>query len=492
MTTPRSEPAEPLDEEAARWLDESIEGLRRDRPDMSAAVVLTGRQRIGLVAFLVALATLAALWLRPTAICALAALNIGYAAAVGYRIRIANRRFHAVDESSPGVFHITDAEARATPDEELPMYSVLLPAYREPDIIDQLSLGVGSIDYPRDRLDVQLLLEADDSTTIAAAESSEIASFARIVLVPAAEPRTKPKACNYGLQGATGTFVTIYDAEDRPDPLQLRRAVVAFSRAGSDVACLQARLAYHNASQNLLTRWFAIEYDVWFGYLLPGLAATGAPLPLGGTSNHIRADVLRQVRGWDPFNVTEDADLGIRLARYGYRSAVLDSETYEEANSDVVNWARQRSRWNKGYLQSALIHLRHPARLYRELGLAGTLAFLLIVLGTPMLSLLNPVAWLMTLYWWMGNPSFIGAIFPGWLTYFSLVNLMVGNFATVYVDMLALRDLKRPGLITACLVLPLYWILMAVGTAKAFVQLITAPSYWEKTMHGLAEPDTHT
>ncbi len=477
----------PTDEQAARWLDESIEGLRRERPELSASVVLTRRQQVTLAILLAALGALGARWPQATVVVALAMLNLVYAAAVGYRVKLARSSFHSVEDRSPGVLHVSDEDAMAIDDADLPAYSVLLPAYDESDIIAQLVRGVGAIDYPRDRLDVQLLLEADDYTTIASAESSDITSFARIVLVPPAEPRTKPKACNYGLQGATGRFVTIYDAEDRPEPLQLRRAVVAFSRADPEVACLQGRLSYHNATQNLLTRWFAIEYDVWFAYLLPGLAAVGAPLPLGGTSNHLKIDVLRRLHGWDAFNVTEDADLGIRLARYGYRSAVLDSSTSEDATSDLVNWARQRSRWNKGYLQTALIHLRRPWRLYRDLGPAGMLAFLLIILGTPITSLLNPVAWLMTLYWWMGNPSFIAAVFPGWLMYLSLANLFVGNFATIYIDVLALRDLKRPGLLGACLILPLYWVLMAVGTAKAFVQILTAPSYWEKTMHGLTD-----
>jgi len=475
-------------EEEQRWLDEAVNGLRRERPDMSSSVVLTTRQRYGLIVVLVVLIPLALAFRNDTAVVLLAGLNVAYAIVVAYRVFLVTRVLRPSPPESgmrAGMHHITDEEARAVPDEDLPIYTVLLPAYNEPGIMSRLVSGVGAMEYPRDKLDVQLLLEADDVTTVAAAEATGAAAFARVVLVPPAEPRTKPKACNYGLQQARGELTTIYDAEDRPDPLQLRRAVVAFGRVGEDVACLQARLSYHNADQNLLTKWFAIEYETWFGFLLPGLSSVGAPLPLGGTSNHLRTDVLRRLHGWDPFNVTEDADLGMRLARSGYHSEVLDSVTLEEANSDPINWARQRSRWNKGYLVTALVQLRHPVRLARELGAKALVSLILTVLATPVMSLLNPVAWLLSLGWWTGTMPFIASIFPGWLVYLSLLNLFVGNFANVYVDVVALRQLRRPGLLWACLAMPLYWVLMAVGTGKAFVQLITAPSYWEKTAHGL-------
>src|SRR5207247_7375152 len=224
-------------------------------------------------------------------------------------------------------------------------------------------------------------------------------------------PRTKPKACNYGLTLARGDLLTIYDAEDRPDPLQLRRAAVAFRRLDDPVACLQARLSYHNANQNMITRWFTAEYLTWFGGLLPALVEQGAPVPLGGTSMHIRTDVLRMIGAWDPYNVTEDADLGLRLHRLGYRTHVLDSTTYEEATSDFVNWVKQRSRWYKGYMQTWLVHSRHPRRLWKELGPTGFLSFHLTIGATPLVPLINPIFWLLTLLWTVGHFPFIETLF---------------------------------------------------------------------------------
>jgi glycosyltransferase involved in cell wall biosynthesis len=204
-----------------------------------------------------------------------------------------------------------------------------------------------------------------------------------VVVVPPVGPRTKPKALNYALLDSTGDIVCIYDAEDRPDPLQLKKVAATFRQLGPEYACVQAELAYFNADENLITRWFAVEYRAWFTQFLPQLSRVEAPIPLGGTSNHFRRELLVQLGAWDPYNVTEDADLGIRLHRQGYRVAVLDSVTYEEANTDFVNWIKQRSRWYKGYAQTYLVHMRHPIRLLRDVGLAGFVRFNLFVGGTP-------------------------------------------------------------------------------------------------------------
>ena len=280
-------------------------------------------------------------------------------------------------------------------------------------------------------------------------------------------------------------MVTIYDAEDRPDPLQLRRAVAAFRRVDRSVACLQAKLGYYNADQNIITRWFTIEYAMWFSQLLPGLVRQAAPLPLGGTSNHFRRAVLDGIGGWDPYNVTEDADLGIRLHRAGYRTRVLASTTLEEANSDFVNWIKQRSRWYKGYMQTWLVHMRHPISLWRDLGLAASSGFNLFVGGTPLLALLNPIFWTLTILWFIARPAFIVELFPAWLYYLSLLCLGLGNFAVVYTSMVSARTTDAPKLVLAAVISPAYWVMMSIAAVKALLQLIHAPSFWEKTYHGL-------
>ena len=386
---------------------------------------------------------------------------------------------------NPEMVVVTDEDARSIPDEVLPIYTVLVPAYHEPSVIGALIARLSELEYPVDRLDIRLLLEQDDEETIAAAVDARPGRQFTIVRVPHSEPKTKPKACNYGLRDARGEYVTIYDAEDRPEPLQLRRAVVAFGRLGSSVACLQAKLSYYNADQNLLTSWFAIEYAMWFSFLLPGLVAQRGPLPLGGTSNHFRGEVLQAAGGWDPYNVTEDADLGIRLARRGYQTRVRESTTFEEANSDVINWVKQRSRWYKGYLQTWLVHTRHPRKLLRELGWRGFIGFNLFVAGTPLLSLMNPIFWILTALWFLIHPPVILALFPSWLYYLSMMVMIAGNVSLFYSWLISARMAGSRKLVFAALLVPVYWVLMSIAVIKAAVQLISAPSFWEKTVHGL-------
>ncbi|WP_238423544.1 glycosyltransferase family 2 protein [Gordonia sp. 'Campus'] len=389
--------------------------------------------------------------------------------------------------SGRGVITVSDDEARAIPDDDLPVYTVLLPVYGEPEIVANLVAGVGRIDYPADKLDIFLVLEEDDRETIEAVERADLAGITP-VLVPPSEPRTKPKACNHamGLPTERSDLVTIYDAEDIPDPLQLRRAAAVFANSPREVASVQARLGYYNERENLLTRWFSIEYDQWFSYMLPALSASKCVIPLGGTSNHIRTAVLREVGGWDAFNVTEDADLGIRLARYGYRTVVVDSLTGEEANADVVNWVRQRSRWYKGYLQTFLVHTRHPVAMVRELGVVPALRISNLTAGMPIANTLNLLFWTLLLVWFAGKPEFMNDVFPGPIYYLCLVMFTVGNLATIMLGVVSARTLDKPYLLVAALLVPGYWFLQSMAAIKSMAQLIYKPSYWEKTVHGLS------
>ena len=217
--------------------------------------------------------------------------------------------------------------------------------------------------------------------------------------MPPSQPQTKPKACNFALRFARGEYLVIYDAEDRPEPDQLRKVVATFRRAPPNTACLQCRLNYFNANENWLTRMFTLDYSLWFDQVLPGLERLNMPIPLGGTSNHFRIDVLRELRAWDPFNVTEDADLGIRLTQKGYRVGVVDSTTFEEASCQAGNWIRQRSRWIKGYMQTLLVHTRRPLHLIRSTGPLGFLGFVFFIGGTVLSGLLNPIFWALYLVW---------------------------------------------------------------------------------------------
>ena len=458
----------------------SIDGLHERAPELSARHTLsTGQRRV----FIGALLLLLLLLVVAPPITAVALVTLG--TAVYLLTFMGWLRLAMAAVRRPAVLTVSDAHALAIADDELPLYTVLVPAYHEAEVIGRTIAALEDLVYPRDRLDIKLLLEEDDTETIAAARAAEPAAHIHIVTVPSAPPRTKPKACNYGLTTAAGEIVTIFDAEDRPDPLQLRRAVAAFRRVDDSVACLQAKLSYHNAHQNLLTRWFTVEYGSWFTLLLPALASSGGPVPLGGTSMHIRRSVFDAIGSWDPYNVTEDGDFGVRLYRFGFRTAVLDSTTSEEANSDFLNWVKQRSHWHKGYMVTWLVHMRHPARLRRELGTAGFLRFNLLIGGTPLVVLLNPIFWLVTVLWFTLHPAFVQFLFPPWLFYPALLCMVVGNFFVYFAGIVGCRMAGHSDLVGAALLAPLYWLMMSIAAVKALAQLVTAPSKWEKTVHGL-------
>ena len=463
-------------------LHAAIHSLRVERPDFSASVTIVRSQRRALIAIasVAALAVVVAPAFTLTVICGLCIVL--YVATLTYRLVLLRDSLHHRD-----VVDVPDAVARAAGAADLPTYTVIVPAYREPELLQTALDHLEALDYPRRKLQILLLLEADDTATIAAAHRRPRRGV-DIVLVPPSEPRTKPKACNYALAEATGELLTIFDVEDRPDPLQLRRAAIAFRALPPSVASLQARLDFYNADQNIITRWFSIEYRTWFTQYLPGLVHRRAPVPLGGTSTHFRRRTLDRLGAWDPFNVTEDADLGIRLHRAGYRTYVLASTTQEEANSDFVNWAKQRSRWYKGYLQTWLVHMRDPRRLHHELGTWGFLGFNLFVGGTPILALLNPMFWALTAIWFIGRPTFIAALFPTWIYYLGLACWLGGNFAFAYSNLLVAHESDDGRLLSAALLSPLYWVMMSMAAIKAVLQLVIAPSFWEKTRHGLERP----
>ncbi|MFI7000067.1 glycosyltransferase [Nocardia sp. NPDC050175] len=470
---------------SARALHSAVHGLRESDPMASASVAFLPWQRNTALGLVLLIAVCAVFFPMGTCTVLVALCTLGYLTAMGDRILIFQRGM-----ARDAIMTVSDERALALTDAELPPYTILVPAYGEPEVVGDLIGAMTALDYPKDRLQVLLLLEEDDSPTIEAARRAGIGTLdsvdhVTIVLVPEAQPRTKPKACNYGLHQATGDIVTIYDAEDIPDPLQLRRVVAAFADLPPDVVCIQAKLAFHNGRQNLLTAWFTADYGLWFGFLLPGLMRSKAPIPLGGTSNHFKRDVVTDIGAWDPYNVTEDADLGVRIAVSGYRTAVIDSTTLEEANPDPINWVRQRSRWYKGYLQTWLVHTRRPIRLWRSIGTVSFIRFTLILAGTPIIACLNLVFWFITLSWILGQPAVIGQLFPAYVYFPSLIAMIIGNGATIYMNLLACRENNRSDLLVACLTVPLYWLLMSIAAAKGCYQLVRNPSYWEKTFHGL-------
>uniref|UniRef100_UPI0015EFE66F glycosyltransferase family 2 protein n=1 Tax=Pseudonocardia pini TaxID=2758030 RepID=UPI0015EFE66F len=452
----------------------------RDKAQSARQVLFTG-QRIVLYAALAALVAGLLLATKATVVALLAIISVAFLVAVTFKFVVC-----MVGVRQENHVQVTDDDVAALRDADLPVYTVLVPVFREANIVAQLIGNLGALDYPAEKLEVLLLLEESDTETIEAARAADPPENFRFLIIPPGHPQTKPKACNVGLFFARGEHLVIYDAEDKPDPDQLKKAVVAFRRGGERLVCVQAALNYWNASDNWLTRMFTTEYSFWFDYMLPGLDRLNLPIPLGGTSNHFRTGALRRLGGWDPFNVTEDADLGIRAAALGSTVGVINSTTYEEANRAPGNWVRQRSRWIKGYLQTLLVHLRHPVRLVRTAGLKQSVAFALLIGGTPVTFLFTPPLYLLFVVSLLLPPDALAGLFPGWVLWVSLFNLVIGNGMMIYVSMMGAFKRRRYALVGWALLNPLYWLLHSIASYKAVWQLVTKPHYWEKTLHGLS------
>ncbi|MFN3348442.1 glycosyltransferase family 2 protein [Pseudorhodoplanes sp.] len=373
-------------------------------------------------------------------------------------------------------------------DDDLPLYSIIVAVYREAQSAPDLVTALAQLDYPKECLDIKIVMEADDIETRLAFDLMDLSAPFEIVIAPEAGPRTKPKALNAALPFVRGRYVAVFDAEDRPEPEQLRIALGAFERSDPKLACVQARLTIDNTRDNWLTRLFTAEYAALFDVFLPGLSTWRMPLPLGGTSNHFRTETLRALGGWDPYNVTEDADLGIRLARAGYHTGLVQSSTYEEAPVRLGQWVGQRTRWFKGYLQTWAVHMRDPLRLWRELRPGGFIVFQLVIGGAVLAALVHGV-FAGILAWQIAA----GILFAGKAGVFdqAFAGLYIFTMAAGYLmsALLGLIGLSRRRLLSSApflLLLPLYWLLMSYAAWRAVFQLMRAPYRWEKTAHGLA------
>jgi cellulose synthase/poly-beta-1,6-N-acetylglucosamine synthase-like glycosyltransferase len=401
--------------------------------------------------------------------------------------------------------YVSEEDVKKLNDEGLPVYTFLIPLYKEVEVLSHIMDNIYKMDYPKDRIDVKILLEEDDEETINEArrlglggepeaqlkgmsldQYREFLKIFDIVIVPAGEVKTKPRACNYGLLRARGKYVVIYDAEDDPEPDQAKKAVIAFARMGRKCACLQSHLNFYNPSDNLLTRWFSLEYSYWYDCYLEGLDRIDAAIPLGGTSNHFRTEQLRELGSWDPFNMTEDADLGIRIYRKTLKTAMLNSFTYEEANKKLWNWVRQRSRWCKGHLQTYLVHMRHPNRFIERIGWKKFLLFQMTFGGNIFLPLVNPVLWVITILTLMFPGMFNFLLFANWITFISVFNLTAGNLIHILLYMSSAIAKKQYSLIPVAITMPIYWLLISLGAWRGALQLVTKPHLWEKTTHGIS------
>ena len=365
----------------------------------------------------------------------------------------------------------------------LPTVSIMVGLYKEADIVARLVRRLGRLDYPRDKLDILLVVEEEDHLTRKALRRAHLPFWMRVVVTPRGKVKTKPRALNFGLTQCRGSIIGVYDAEDMPEADQIHKVVQRFHRRGPEVVCLQGVLDFYNPTHNWLSRCFTIEYASWFRVVLPGLQRLGLPLPLGGTTLFFRREALEKLGGWDAHNVTEDADLGMRLIRQGYRTELIATTTYEEANCVALPWVKQRSRWVKGYMMTYLTHMRRPVLLWRQMGPWGFLGFQALFLGSLSQTLLAPLLWSMfALHLGLGHPVTV------WLDHSTIMTLA---FLFVAAELLnhaiGFVGLQRSGQRIGrawVLTLTLYFPMLAVAGYKALWELLRAPFYWDKTTHG--------
>lgn len=376
------------------------------------------------------------------------------------------------------------------PQSDLPVYSVLIPLRDESRMVPQLVAAMGALNYPAEKLDIKFVVEASSKSTVKAVRKILDDPRFELIEVPKAQPHTKPKALNYAMPMVRGTYVVVYDAEDIPEPDQLLRAATVFARE-LDVDCLQAELVIDNADENWLTALFAAEYSGLFGMMLPALGAWKLPMPLGGTSNHFRVQALREVGSWDAFNVTEDADLGIRMARLRYRVGTLASRTFEEAPVSLNAWMGQRTRWMKGWMQTFIVHNRHAGKFLRDAGWVNFLVFQIYVGGMILTAPLHAAFVLVVLAKVVMFGTFDITIVDLWT--FSYVFLFIAGYTGAAINsIVGVIRLKRPGLLIYQILLPLYWMLTGFAAFRAAYELMVRPYFWSKTSHGVTQRKRRT
>ncbi len=463
-----------------------FELLKRD-PDSSAVVTFTSPQLI-FIFVLIALVTIGmVVSFKNTSITINVILSSFFLIAIIFKLFLAlvGSRFELHQA-------VTKDELKLVVDDDLPNYTILLPVYKEDKLIKKLIWNLQALDYPRQKLDIKLLIEEDDDKTLNAVKNLDFPAIFEVIVVPFHMPKTKPKACNYGLHFSRGKYITIYDAEDIPDTDQLKKIVTLFAKLPDEYICIQSALNYFNRNENFLTRMFTLEYSYWFDYMLPGLDTLDIPIPLGGTSNHFKLAELVDLGAWDPFNVTEDADLGVRAYAKGHKVAIINSTTYEEANNEPFNWIRQRSRWIKGYMQTYLVHMRNPVALWKKIGWKGFLGFGFFIGATPITFLVYPLLLMFFICYVIFDLSSIRTLFPDWVLFMSIFNLMVGNILMIYVNMMAVFKRRYYELILFAIANPIYWLMHSIAAYKGLYQLIVKPFYWEKTNHGLSKVNNPT
>jgi glycosyltransferase XagB len=372
----------------------------------------------------------------------------------------------------------------------LPVYTVLVALHDEAAMVPAIVSRISALNWPKSLLDIKYVCEADDVATLSALQAQDLGPECEIVRTPDFGPRTKPKALQYALQGARGSLVAVYDAEDKPAPGQLHEAWAAFRDGDARLGCVQAPLAIANLRASWISGLFALEYSGLFRVLIPFLARNRLPIPLGGTSNHFRREALEASGGWDPHNVTEDADLGLRLYAHGYLTGTLKCATVETAPATLDVWTRQRTRWLKGWAQTWLVAMRRPLHTVQTLGPGGFAVFQLLIAGMLVSALAHPLMFIfigVTLAWLASSSAAQVSALHSALMWIDLANIAGSYLTFIAMGWRGFTGHERGRLkIRWVLLTPAYWLMMSVAGWRALGQLVSNAHLWEKTPHPAA------
>lgn len=460
--------------EQARSLQSSV------HPELSAKTVFVRWQVLCALGACAAILLCLAVWPMATLIAGMAILTVAMLASAVFKVVMITRSL-VQGRKSDRYGELSDAE--------LPKFSLLFPLFREAEMVPRLVRVASALDYPEDKLEVMFVVEEEDTELRTVFETLTLPPNVSVLVVPDSQPKTKPKAINVALQLCTGDIVSVYDAEDQIAPEQLRQIAASFAKGGPKLGCVQTALVFRTDHHNWLTRQFTLEYGIWYDLVLPSISAFGLPVPLGGTGNHFRRDVLNEVGAWDCYNVTEDADLGMRLHFRGYKVQVEPIATIEDPNPDVFSWVSQRSRWIKGHMQTYLIYMRKPVQTYRRFGLGSFLALQMLFGLTFFSTLMNPLIWTMFLIWLVTQTTAFDVVFPEATLMIGTFNLLVMNAFFILTGLIAATLRNREELAPAAFTSIIYSFLSSAAAFKALWQLLFKPHYWEKTTH-LAQHST--
>ncbi len=456
----------------------AVNRLFEEQPDCSARTVFTGRQGFVLGAAASALVSSAIAWPNATFLAMHLLLTLSFLPCVALRLMATRQRV-------PKLPRLARCEPLI-----MPRYTILVALHREAEIVPELLVALGKLEWPRSKLEIKLVCEADDAETLAALRAQRLRPSVEVIAVPPGIPRTKPKALAYAMGAISGDFVALYDAEDRPHPRQLIEAWTRFRNSGRSLGCVQAPLQITNRGASIVARMFAFEYSGLFRIMLPFLSRNELVLPLGGTSNHFKRSVLEKVGGWDPFNVTEDADLGMRLHRLGYRTETIALPTHEAAPTELRVWLPQRTRWFKGWAQTWLVHMRSWRRLAAELGPGSFLVSQILFGGMLLSALLHPLLYVTLLI--VGVEAAFGlsiGLYNRALLAVDVVNVALGYAGFLIIGARSLPRGERQALPLIAAATPVYWLMLSLAAWRAVIQLVRAPHLWEKTPHKRGEPD---